>query len=204
MEAFFGVVLSLVLVFAAAYGLGFVFQRGRDGVFPLPRPYVLVHEWQRGLVYRGGRFQRVASPGRVWTFWLTEVAVISVEEQIFTIEPREMITADRYPVIVAATILYTVADPRLVLEASQDSRAAFLAEALGALQAFIAARTLVALLDDRKHIDAFLHSMIAPLAVTRGFALKEVIIRDMTAPAEALSANAGEEAPSKPDPFQTH
>lgn len=202
--AILGLAAALALVFLCIYGFGFFLQRGREGASPIPRPYVLVHEWQRGVVYRGGRFKRIALPGRVWTFWLLEVACVSVEEQILTIEPRELISADHYPLIVGATILYTVVDPRLSLESSQDSRAAFLAEALGALQAFVAARTLLALLDDRKHIDAFLHSVIAPLATPRGFALKEVIVRDMTAPAEALSAIGTGEAPSKPDPFQRH
>jgi regulator of protease activity HflC (stomatin/prohibitin superfamily) len=204
MEALLELVLLLVLVFAAAYGLAFFFTRGREGRLPLPSPYVLVQEWQRGLVYRGGRFKRIAPPGRVWTFWLSDVVCVAVDEQVLTIEPREMITADRYPVVVGATILFTVSDPRLAVEGSQDSRKAFLGEILGALQAFIAARTLIALLDDRKHVDAFLYSMVAPLATPRGFALKEVIVGDVTAPAEALSAIGAGEAPSKPDPFQRH
>jgi regulator of protease activity HflC (stomatin/prohibitin superfamily) len=203
LETMLGLAVTAATVLALFYGAAYVFFRGREGALPFPRPYVIVHEWQRGVVYRGGRFQRVAPPGRVWTFWLDDVAVVPVEEQMLTIEPRELITADHNLVIVGATVLYTVADPRLVLEASQDSRAAFLAESLGALQAFVAARTLLALLDDRKHIDAFLHSVIAPLATARGFALKEVIVRDITAPADALNAIGGG-APSEPDPFQKH
>src|SRR5512146_1823299 len=148
MEALIGLALSAALFFVFIYGLAFFFFRGREGSAPLPRPYVPVHEWERGLVYRGGRFRRVAQPGKVWTFWMMEVVRISIEEQVLTMEPRELISADHYPLIVGVTILYTVVDPRLALESSQDSRTAFAAEVLGALQAFVAARTLLALLDD--------------------------------------------------------
>ena len=82
---------------------------------------VTVHDYERGLRYRRGRFSGLVDPGTHVTIApLTEIRVLDGRPSFVTIEGQEVLTADGVPLKVSLAARYVVGDPVAAVTGDQS------------------------------------------------------------------------------------
>jgi regulator of protease activity HflC (stomatin/prohibitin superfamily) len=77
---------------------------------------VTVYEFQRGLLYRSGRFEKVLGPGRYWTVEATHaITLVDIRPTFVSLVGQEVLTADGVPVKISIAASYEVADAALAV-----------------------------------------------------------------------------------------
>jgi regulator of protease activity HflC (stomatin/prohibitin superfamily) len=76
----------------------------------------IIYEWERGVVFRLGRFNRILPPGIQFIIPVIERAV-KVDLRVFVVDvpKQEIITKDNVTVKVNAVVYFRVMDPAAVL-----------------------------------------------------------------------------------------
>ena len=176
--------LLLSLALAAA---GFVlWRRTADAV--------TVWEWETGLQFRNGRFERTVPPGRYVLGVLggapgrTVLGVLMGQRRL-AVPLQDVLTADGFPVKLGAVVEWHVTDAHAhhVAQAGQAGPDPIHLAVQLALRALASARTLDALLAARAEpgvLDAELRPAAAAAVATQGGALDQVALRDFVLPAE--------------------
>ena len=86
------------------------------------RKEITILQYERGLLYRDGRLDRVLEPGR-YRFWAgehVEVAKVSLREMSHVVAGQGILTADRIEVRITLVAQYRVTDPALALQAVEN------------------------------------------------------------------------------------
>src|SRR4051794_23413251 len=86
------------------------------------RKEITVYEFERGLLYREGKLERVLEPGR-YPFRAAEsvdVAKVSLREMSHVVAGQGILTADRIEVRISLVAQYRVADPTLAVQATEN------------------------------------------------------------------------------------
>jgi regulator of protease activity HflC (stomatin/prohibitin superfamily) len=147
---------------------------------------VIVFQYERGLLYREGKLERVLEPGR-YRFWAgepVEVAKVSLREMSHIVPGQGVLTADRIEVRVTLVAQYRVTDPTLALQAVENYTERLHQDLQLALRDAIAARTLDQLLEARSELGAELLRLSAEPARRYGVELSRVGLRDVILPRE--------------------
>lgn len=95
--------------------------------FPVPKRRV-VEAFQRGVVLREGRVERILSPGAHWIRPKQTLVVCDVRPTPFQVLGQELLTLDGMGVRVSVSGEYRVADPARFVSESSDSFASFYVE----------------------------------------------------------------------------
>jgi regulator of protease activity HflC (stomatin/prohibitin superfamily) len=167
---------TFLIVFTVVAGIMLgLWGRSRIGHDALAKT---VHEWEYGLLYVEGRFQRVLPPGRYLRLLTTkEIFVLPKWQQFLYVPQVDAISADKLIFRVSATPIYRVEDPR----AAQESKYEELLRAAvsGALVNHVASRTLEEFLAERPGLEAALLALIpSPIGgcVVEGVAFTQVTL----------------------------
>jgi regulator of protease activity HflC (stomatin/prohibitin superfamily) len=172
--------LAYVVIAVAAVVLLVIFRKGRSTGLDQS-----VYEWQTGLVYRSGKFERLAGPGRHWLFFNRSLYTVPNTPQTLTVGAQEVLTADRLQVKLAGLFVYVITDPRKLFEdTGGDYASGLLTDLQLALREIAASRPLERLVDERRLLDAELLALVAARAEPRGVAVKSAAIRDIILGAE--------------------
>jgi regulator of protease activity HflC (stomatin/prohibitin superfamily) len=150
------------------------------------RKEITVYEYERGLLYRDGRLERVLEPG-LYKFWVherVEVAKVSLREMSRVVAGQEILTADRVEVRVSLVAQYRVSDPTLALHAVENYTEQLHQELQLVLRDLVAGRTLDQLLEARGELGAELLRLAAEPARRYGVELNRVGLRDVVLPRE--------------------
>ena len=150
------------------------------------RKEITVFEFERGLLYRDGRLERVLEPGR-YQFARSErveVAKVSLREMSHVVAGQGLLTADRIEVRVTLVAQYRVTDPMLALQAVENYVEQLHQELQLALRDVVAARTIEQLLEGRAEVGAELLRLSAEAAKRYGVELSRVGLRDVILPRE--------------------
>lgn len=150
------------------------------------RKEITVFEFERGLLYRDGRLDRVLEPGR-YEFShkeRVEVAKVSLREMSHIVPGQGLITADRVEVRITLVAQYRVTDPMLALQGVENYVEQLHQELQLALRDVVAARTLDQLLEDRAEVGTELLRLTAEAARRYGVELTRVGLRDVILPRE--------------------
>lgn len=143
-----------------------------------------IWEYERGLLYRDGRFQRVLEPGR-YTFWRWErvrIDRVNLRQSSDVIAGQEILTSDKIEVRVSLIAQYAVSDPLLAITAVESYTEQLYQDVQLSLRSAVASRTIEALLEAREEIGAALLAEVAPLALNYGVMLRRVGVRDIVLP----------------------
>jgi regulator of protease activity HflC (stomatin/prohibitin superfamily) len=174
-----GLPLAILLLLLAGL-VGFAVGRGR-----LPLRRRTVYEWERGLLYRAGRFAGALGPGRYWELPGRTLVKLPVAEQLMVLPAQEVLSADGFPVKLGATLRYRVAEPRTAQEAHAGAYHEPLRLALQlALRAAAVGRNLEALLAARSELDGELTAAVGAAARPMGIEVTVANLRDLALPAE--------------------
>src|SRR5438105_2909355 len=85
----------------------------------------VAQEYERGVIFRLGRFQAIRGPGLYWNIpfleWQTKVDTRTVT---VSVEPQETITKDSVTIRVNAVLWYRITDPQKAIIAVADFQSA--------------------------------------------------------------------------------
>ena len=151
----------------------------------------VIKEYEAGLLYRNGRFERRLGPGshlliRPWQ----ALRVIDTRTSFLTIPGQEVLTADNVSVKVSLVVAHAIEDPVAATHAVLDAREALYAQAQLALRLFVAESDVDKLLQRRHEAAARLTEKVAPEAEKVGLKVSLVEIKDIMFPGELKNAFA--------------
>jgi regulator of protease activity HflC (stomatin/prohibitin superfamily) len=153
---------------------------------------VTVHDYERGLRYRNGRFTGLVDPGSHIGLWpFSEVRVLDVRPAYLAVDGQEVLTSDGVALKVSLAARYVIGDPVSAVTNDQDFRRAIYVELQLGLRDALAQGTLEEILAARAKIGpAVMERTASPLAKL-GIELLSVEARDLMVPAELKRLFAG-------------
>jgi regulator of protease activity HflC (stomatin/prohibitin superfamily) len=142
-------------------------------------------EYERGLLYDGGRFHSALAPGQYWIWSPTRsVTKVDVRQRISTVAGQEVLTADGIAVKVSLVAQYHIADPALAINAQTSYESALHTELQLAIRRLVSAEPIEALLEKRPQLGALLTEQVREPAKRLGLELAQADVRDLTLPGE--------------------
>jgi regulator of protease activity HflC (stomatin/prohibitin superfamily) len=150
----------------------------------------IANEWQRAVVLRLGRFQKVSGPGIYLLFPGVDVVaqVVDLRIQTITIVAEQALTRDTVAVGVDAIVFWQVEDAKSAAIQIQNYREAIERVAQTSLREMIGSTDLSKLLSDRKAADEQLRLTISSKTGSWGVAVRSVEIKDVSIPRELQDA----------------
>src|SRR5258708_21308921 len=110
----------------------------------------VIQEFERGLLYRYGKFQAQLPAGRHirWGFGYA-LATVDLRKQTFPVAGQEVLSGDNVGLKVSVAVTVQVSDPLKAMHEVQDWRAHLYSTVQIALRAIVAAQPVEALLGQR-------------------------------------------------------
>jgi regulator of protease activity HflC (stomatin/prohibitin superfamily) len=154
----------------------------------------VVQEYERCIVFRLGRFDRVAGPGLFWIVpffeWTTKV---DLRTRTQAVEQQETITKDSVTINVNAVLWYKIADPAKAVIAVESYAAAVYQVALTSLRNIIGQHALDQVLKERDAINEALRKIVDDATTPWGIRIEMVEMKDVEIP-EAMQRAMAREA----------
>ena len=153
----------------------------------------ILQQYQRGLVFRLGRFQSTRGPGLTWIIPLIE-RMRAVDIRVITqdIEPQETMTNDNVPVKVRAVVWYRVVNPEFAIIQVSNFQDAVRQTALTSLRTVMGQHSLDELLKEQEKLSDMLGRIIDKVTEPWGVAVDRVQIKDVEIPQSMQRAMAQE------------
>jgi regulator of protease activity HflC (stomatin/prohibitin superfamily) len=141
-------------------------------------------EWERGVLLRLGRFERVLGPGISWTFPGFDRLVATVDMRIRStpFQAEKTLTKDTVPVNVDAVLFWVVTDARRAIVEVEHYAATVSWAAQTTLRDVIGHTELVRMISDREQVDHQLQEIIDAKTSDWGITVQSVEIRDVRLP----------------------
>ncbi|MBI3268135.1 MAG: slipin family protein [Planctomycetes bacterium] len=150
-------------------------------------------EYERCVVFRLGRLQRVAGPGLFWLLPFVEwQRTIDLRTITVDVPPQDAITRDSVTVNVDAVLYYRIVDPVKSVVAVADARSAIHLAALTSLRRVLGQHELDDLLKARGAINDSLQRLLAEMSGPWGIEVKAVEIKAVHLPDNMQRAMAKE------------
>jgi len=153
----------------------------------------LDQEYQRGVIFRLGRFKSVRGPGLYWI-----VPIIDRKEKVdirtttVDIESQETVTRDSVTIKVNAVLYYKISDPaKAIISVKNYSRATYQA-GLTTLRNVIGQHILDEVLKDRDKINMALKEIVDQITDPWGLKVELVEMKDVEIPENMQRAMAKE------------
>lgn len=167
--------LAYVVIVAAVFVLLVIFRRNRASLYDQS-----VYEWQWGLLYRNGKFERQVGPGRYWLFFNRVLYTVAKYEQPLGVSAQEVLSQDRLQFKLSGLVRYVVTEPRRIFEATAGQVGEALTTDLQlALREIAASRPLEKLIDERAALDGELLAAMKARSEPRGVEIKFAAVRDV-------------------------
>jgi regulator of protease activity HflC (stomatin/prohibitin superfamily) len=149
----------------------------------LQREYILF-EYQRGLLYRRGKFERLLEAGayRFWRWEAINLVPVDIRQTSQVISGQEMLTADHIDIRLTVVAQFVISDPVLAWHVVDNYLQQLYQDIQLALREAVTARELDAILGTRDEIGRELMTQVAPLAATYGIMLNRLGIKDIILP----------------------
>jgi regulator of protease activity HflC (stomatin/prohibitin superfamily) len=161
----------------------------------LVRPFVAlitVHDYQRGLRYRRGKFTGLVDPGtHLVVRPFSEVFVLDGRPAFLTLEGQEILTADVVPIKISIAARYVIGDPVAAVTGDQSFGQALRLELQLGLREALAGRSADQLLAERAAIGPAVMDRTASRLARIGIELLSVEARDLMISGELKRAFAG-------------
>lgn len=194
-----GVVLFSVVLFALAFGLVLgvsTLAAGTVGPLSVAVAVVLAalavaachiaQQWERVVVLRLGRFNRVSGPGLFWTWPVIESNTMRVDTRtrVTTFGAEETLTADLVPLDVSAVLFWHVWDARAACTEVGDFTRAVELAAQTALRDAIGRAGAAEVAIRREQLDRELKRVLEEKVSPWGVTILSVEVRDILMPPE--------------------
>jgi regulator of protease activity HflC (stomatin/prohibitin superfamily) len=161
-------------------------------VFPISILVVIVlltglriaREYQRGVVFRLGRYQGLRGPGLFWIIPLAieRAVIIDIRTRTVSAEQQETITRDSVTIRVNAVLWYRVTDAAKSVISVADAPIAVYQLALTGLRNIIGQHDLDEVLQERDKINTLLRASVAPSTEPWGIEIERFEMKDVELP----------------------
>lgn len=153
----------------------------------------IAQEYQRGVVFRLGRFSSIKGPGLYWIIPLIEgQKMIDIRTITESVEQQETITKDSVTVKINAVLWYRIVDPAKAIISVADYRNAVYQVALTSLRNIIGQHVLDEVLKERDTINGTLRTMVDQATSPWGIHVEMVEMKDVEIPEGMQRAMARE------------
>lgn len=154
----------------------------------------VANQWEKAVVLRFGRFQRLAGPGIFWLIPVIDTVSAWVDQRVIATSfmAEQTLTRDTVPVDVDAVMFWVVFDAKKAALEVADYNAAVSWAAQTALRDIIGKAQLSEMLAGRDVLDAQLRDVIDERTEPWGVAVRSVEIRDVKIPAALQDAMSRE------------
>lgn len=154
----------------------------------------IAQEYERGIVFRLGRYEATRGPGLYWNIPLLErQRKIDLRTRTVNVEQQETITSDSVTIRVNAVLWFRVVDPQRAVIAVADYRSAVYQVALTSLRNVIGQHDLDEVLRSRDQINAQLAVLVDKATDPWGVQVEAVEMKDVEIP-EAMQRAMAREA----------
>ena len=151
----------------------------------------IAQEYERGVVFRLGRYNSVRGPGLYWIIPIIEwQRMLDLRTKTVSVEQQETITKDSVTIKVDAVLWYRIVDPMKAIIAVQNYNAAVYQVALTTLRNIIGQHLLDEVLKERDRINDVLRGIVDGATEAWGV---EVEMKDVEIP-EAMQRAMAREA----------
>lgn len=182
-------VLGLVQLAAGSIGLAAIVGAVLAGALAASSVHVVM-EWEKAVVMRFGRFNRVAGPGIVFTWPIVEFYTVRIDQRVAAtyFGAEETLTADLVPLDVDAVLFWHVWDAKAAcLEVGDFTRAVEMA-AQTALRDVIGRAGAAEVAIRREQLDRELKRVLEEKVAPWGVTVLSVEVRDILLPRELQEA----------------
>jgi regulator of protease activity HflC (stomatin/prohibitin superfamily) len=153
----------------------------------------VVQQYQRGLVFRFGRYRGTRAPGLRWIIPVVErMHIVDVRVVTLNVEPQETMTKDNVPVKVKAVVWYRVTNPQHAVIEVADYDGAIAQTSLTTLRTVMGQHSLDELLKEQDKLSAMLKTTIDEVTEPWGIQVERVEIKDVEIPESMQRAMAQE------------
>jgi len=154
----------------------------------------IAQEYERGVVFRLGRYQAVRGPGLYWIIPLIEwQQKLDLRTQTVSVEQQESITRDSVTIKVDAVLWFRIVDAAKAVIAVQNYRAAVYQVALTTLRNIIGQHVLDEVLKERDRINGVLREIVDKATEAWGVEVEVIEMKDVEIP-EAMQRAMAREA----------
>lgn len=150
----------------------------------------IVLEWEKAVILRFGKFNRVRGPGLFFTVPFIEFATIRIDQRVSAtyFGAEETLTSDLVPVNVDAVLFWLVWDVRKACVEVEDYATAVAWIAQTAMRKAIGRATVAEVATRRDQLDSELKEEIETKLAEWGITIIDVEIRDIVVPKELQEA----------------
>ena len=154
----------------------------------------IAQEYERGVVFRLGRYRAVRGPGLYWIIPLIEwQQKLDLRTQTVSVEQQESITRDSVTIKVDAVLWFRIVDAAKAVIAVQNYRAAVYQVALTTLRNIIGQHVLDEVLKERDRINGVLREIVDKATEAWGVEVEVIEMKDVEIP-EAMQRAMAREA----------
>ena len=154
----------------------------------------IVLEWEKAVVLRFGKFNRVSGPGIVFTIPLIEFYTLRVDQRVSAtyFGAEETLTSDLVPVNVDAVLFWMVFSPKKACVEVEDYGSAVAWVAQTTMRKAIGRASVAEVAMRRDQLDEELKAELEEKLSPWGIAIIDVEVRDIVIPKELQEAMAAE------------
>ncbi|KKK95155.1 hypothetical protein LCGC14_2675640 [marine sediment metagenome] len=150
-------------------------------------------EYERGVIFRLGRFSSVKGPGLYWIIpFIDKKVKVDIRTATIDIESQETVTGDSVTIKVNAVLYARVNDPEKAIIAVQDYSQATYQAALTTLRTVIGQHVLDEMLKDRDKISKAVQKIVDQITDPWGVKVEMVEMKDVEIPEMMQRAMAKE------------
>lgn len=152
----------------------------------------IVLEWEKAVVLRFGKFNRVAGPGIVFTWPIVEFYTLRVDQRVCTtyFGAEETLTSDLVPINVDAVLFWMVFNAKAACVEVEDYSSAVAWVAQTSMRKAIGRATVSEVAMRRDQLDEELKAAIEEKLSPWGIDIIDVEVRDIVVPKELQEAMA--------------
>jgi regulator of protease activity HflC (stomatin/prohibitin superfamily) len=151
----------------------------------------ILNEYERGVVFRLGRFTSVKGPGLIIIIpFIDKMTKVSLRTVVHDVPPQDVITKDNVSIKVNAVVYFRVLDPQLVIIEVEDYLYATSQLAQTTLRSIMGESELDEILSSREKINEHLQAVLDKQTDAWGVKVSMVEVKHIDLPAEMQKAMA--------------
>ncbi len=150
-------------------------------------------EYERGVMFRLGRFQKTKGPGLYFTVPIVDQKVqVDIRTKTVDIAPQEAVTADSVTIKINAVLYYRIIDPMKAISRVENYQMAVYQASMTTLRNIVGQHTLDDMLQGRDKINAKVQEIVDEITEPWGVEIERVELKDVEIPLSMQRAMAKE------------
>jgi regulator of protease activity HflC (stomatin/prohibitin superfamily) len=136
-------------------------------------------EYERGVIFRLGRFQKIKGPGLYFTVpILDQRNQVDIRTKTVDIAPQEAVTADSVTIKINAVLYYRIIDPMKAINRVENYQMAVYQASMTTLRNIVGQHNLDDMLKSRDKINAKIQEIVDEITEPWGVEIERVELKD--------------------------